>query len=83
MDNDLQQEIIKLQNEIIREENKINDFTNRDNKSVKKSIETIHSNLKYLSIIVNGAPIDAEQNMKVREFLRVHFENLWRIRIPA
>jgi len=84
MNEDLQQEIKTLQNEIVREENKIIDYPNNDDsKSMKKSIATIHSDLKYLSIIANGAPIDAKQNMKIREFLRIHFENLWRMRIPV
>ena len=84
MNKDLQQEIKTLQNEIVREENKIIDYTNTDDtKSLKKSIETIHSDLKYLSIIANGAPIDAKQNMKIREFLRIHFENLRRMPIPV
>ncbi len=83
MNENLRQEIKTLQNEIVRQENKIIDYTNNDDvKSMKKSIVTIHSDLKYLSIIANGAPIDAKQNMKIREFLRIHFENLWRIRIP-
>ncbi len=84
MNKDLQHEIKTLQNEIVREENKIIDYTNTDDtKSLKKSIETIHSDLKYLSIIANGAPIDAKQNMKIREFLRIHFENLRRMLIPV
>jgi hypothetical protein len=84
MNEDLQQEIKTLQNEIVKEENKIIDYPNNDDsKSMKKSIATIHSDLKYLSIIANGAPIDAKQNMKIREFLRIHLENLWRIRIPV
>ncbi len=83
MNENLRQEIKTLQNEIVREENKIIDYTNNDDvKSMKKSTATIHSDLKYLSIIANGAPIDAKQNMKIIEFLRIHFENLWRIRIP-
>ncbi|GFN40699.1 MAG: hypothetical protein YK1312THETA_10003 [Marine Group I thaumarchaeote] len=84
MNEDLQQEIKTLQNEIVREENKIIDYQNNDDsKSMKKSIATIHSDLKYLSIIANGAPIDPKQNMKIREFLRIHLENLWRMRIPV
>ena len=83
MNKDLQQEIKTLQNEIVREENKIIDYTNTDDtKSLKKSIQTIHADLKYRSIIANGAPIDAKQNMKIREFLRIHFENLRRMLIP-
>jgi len=84
MNTDLQQEIKTLENEIVREENKIIDYTDTDDtKSMKKSLETIHSDLKYLSIIANGAPMDAKQNMKINEFLRIHFENLWRMPIPV
>jgi len=84
MNEDLQQEIKTLQNEIVKEENKIIDYPNNDDsKSMKKSIAMIHSDLKYLSIIANGAPIDPKQNMKIREFLRIHLENLWRMRIPV
>ncbi len=84
MNENLRQEIKTLQNEIVREENKIIDYTDTDDtKSLRKSIETIHSDLKYLSIIANGAPMDAKQNMKIREFLRIHFENLRRMPIPV
>jgi hypothetical protein len=84
MNEDLHQEIKKLQNEILKEENKIIDYTNNDDvKSIQKSIAIINSDLKYLSIITNGAPIDAKLNMQIREFLRIHFENLRRMRIPA
>jgi len=80
MNKDLQQEIKTLENEIMREEYKIIENTNNgDTKSMKKSADTIHSDLKYLSIITNGAPIDPKQNMKIREFLRIHYENLWRM----
>ena len=84
LNKDLLQEIKNLQNEIVREEKKILDDSSKGNsKSVQKSITKIHSDLKYLSIIANGAPIDAKQNLKIREFLRIHFENLWRIQVPA
>ena len=84
MDIDLQREIRTLQRDIENEEDKILDFTNtEDYDSVKKCIATIQSDLKYLSIIVNGAPIDPKQNMKIRDFLRIHYENLWRMPLPA
>lgn len=83
MNKDLQQEIKSLENKILREEKKINSQEIIGTKSIQKSIASIHSDLKYLSIIANGAPIDPKQNMRIREFLRVHFENLWRIQVPA
>ena len=84
MDIDLQREIKTLQRDIENEEDKILDFTNKeDYNSVKKCITTIQSDLKYLSIIVNGVPVDPKQNMKIRNFLRIHYENLWRMPLPA
>ena len=84
MNKDLEQEIMKLQREIEREEEKIVNLANKENNiAVKKSIEKIHSNLKYLSIIVNGSPMELRENMKIREFIGIHFENLWRIPLPA
>ena len=84
MNEDLQNEIMKLQREIEREEKKIVNLANKENNvTVKKSIEKIHSNLRYLSIIVNGSPMDPRENMKIRGFIGIHFENLWRIPLPA
>jgi len=84
MNRDLHLEIKAFQRDIEREENKINDFTiKRDNDSVKNSIDKIHADLKYLSIIVNGVPIDPKDSMKIRNFLRIHYENLWRIPLRA
>jgi len=84
MDKDLLDEIKMLQREIVKSEDKILDFANEgDSETTKKCISTIQADLKYLSIIVNGAPIDPRQNLKIREFLRVHYENLWRIPLPA
>ena len=84
MDIDLQKEIRKLQRNVENEEGKILDFTNKeDYDAVKKCIATIQSDLKYLSIILNGAPIDPKHNMKIRDFLRIHYENLCRMPLPA
>jgi len=84
MNKDLQDEIKMLQREIVKSEDKILNFANEgDSEIAKKCLSTMQADLKYLSIIVNGAPIDPKQNLKIREFLRVHYENLWRIPIPA
>ena len=84
MNKDLQDEVKMLQREIVKSEHKILNFANEGNSEIaKKCISTMQADLKYLSIIVNGAPIDPKQNLEIREFLRVHYENLWRIPIPA
>ena len=83
MDKDLQHEINSLQREILNAEQKIMNSKNDGSQSVKKYVDTIHADLKYLSIIVNSAPIEPKQSLQVREFLRVHLENLWRIPLHA
>lgn len=83
MDKDLQSEIRTLQREILAAEGHIIKASKSDSKNMQRYIDTIHSDLKYLSIIVNSAPIDPKQNMKIREFIRIHLENLWRIPLHA
>jgi len=83
MNEDLQQQIISLENEIIKEELKISNTEKKDTKFVRKSLSVIESDLKYLSIVANGAPLEKKQNMKIMEFLRIHYENMWNLSLPA
>jgi len=83
MNEDLQQQIISLENEIIKEELKISNTEKKDTKFVRKSLSMIESDLKYLSIVANGAPLEKKQNMKIMEFLRIHYENMWNLSLPA
>lgn len=84
MNKDLNQEIKKLKEEIIKEENKVNKSQQNDaSVSITKSLGVIDANLKYLSILINGAPIDKKVEMKVREFLRLHYENVCKLSLPT
>ena len=83
MNEDLQQQIILLEKEIIKEELKISDTEKKDTKFVRKSLSVIESDLKYLSIVANGAPLEKKENMKIMEFLRIHYENMWNLSLPA
>lgn len=83
MDKDLQKEIHALQREIIGAEIKLAKVKNEGSQNMKKHLDTIHADLKYLSIIVNSAPIEPKQSLQVREFIRVHLENLWRLPLHA
>ena len=83
MNKDLQQQIISLEKEIIKEESKINNTENKDAKFVRKSLSVIESDLKYLSIVANGVPLEKKENMKIMEFLRIHYENMWNLSLPA
>jgi len=84
MDNKLHQEIEGLKKAIKAEEERVALATqNSDDEAVSKSWDVIDSNLKYLSIVVNGAPIDKKANRKTREFLRIHFEKMWKLSLPS
>jgi len=83
MNKDLQQQIISLEKEIMKEELKISNTEKKDAKFVRKSLTVIESDLKYLSIVANGAPLEKKQNMKIMEFLRIHYENMWNLSLPA
>ncbi len=80
----LHEEIERLKKVIENEETKVAQATQKgDNTSVSKSLATINSNLKYFSIVVNGAPLDKKEERKTREFLRLHYENLCKLSLPA
>ncbi len=83
MDVKLHQEIEELKKAIRVEEERVAFATlNSDGDAVSKSLAVIDSDLKYLSIVVNGAPIDKKADRKTREFLRIHFENMWKLSLP-
>jgi len=80
----LHKEIEGLKKAIIAEEERVALATqNSDNDAVSKSLAVMDSDLKYLSIVVNGAPIDKKVNRQTREFLRIHFENMWKLSLPS
>lgn len=80
----LHDEIEHLKKEIQTEEIKVAQaLQNGNNDSVSKSLATIDSNLKYLSIVVNGAPLDKIDDRNIREFLRIHYENMCKLSLPA
>jgi len=84
MENKLNKEIEVLKRAIRAEEERVAFATlNSDDDAVSKSLTTIDSDLKYLSIVVNGAPIDKKVDRKTREFLRIHFENMWKLSLPS
>jgi len=84
MNHDLLEEIKSLEGVITLQESKINQaLSEKDFDTVSKCIDVIESNLKYLSIIVNGTPIEQKQHRKIMDFIRVHMENMWKVSVPA
>ncbi len=84
MPSDIRQDIKNLENDILETEDNIVEFlgVNYD-EGVKKSLHQLESNLKYLSIIANGAPIEKKEDIKIMNFLRTHYNYLQKLSVPA
>ena len=84
MRRDIKQDIKSLQSSIINEETKIIEYMHREQyEEVRKCLFRLESNLKYLSILANGAPIDKKEDRKIMDFLRIHYENMRNLSLPA
>ena len=84
MNIELLKEVERLKEAIRAEEENVALATQRsDDSTVSKSLASIDSNLKYLSIVVNGAPIDKKVDRTTRDFLRIHFENMCKLSLPS
>ena len=84
MQADIYQEIKNLENDILQTEDNIVEFlgVNHD-EGVKKSLHQLESNLKYLSILANGASIEKDEDIKIMNFLRTHYNYLRKLSVPA
>jgi len=84
MPSDIRQDIKNLENDILQTEDSIIEFlgVNYD-EGVKKSLHQLESDLKYLSIIANGAPIKKKEDKKIMNFLRTHYNYLQKLSVPA
>jgi len=84
MDRDLHQEIRHLEESILQiEDNMIEFLKLKYEDGIRKSLQQIESNLKYLSILANGAPIDKKEDRKIMDFLRIHYDKLQKLSVPA
>ena len=84
MQGNIHSEIKKLEEDILRIEENIAEFLRlKYNEGVKKSLRFLESNLKYLSILANGAPIDNIEDRRVMEFLRTHYDYLQKLSVPV
>ena len=84
MTSDIRQDIKNLENEILQTEDNIIEFLGANyDEGVKKSLHQLESNLKYLSIIANGAPIEKKEDIKIMNFLRTHYNYMRKLSVPA
>ena len=84
MNYDLRQKITNLEKDILQIENNMVEFEKlKYEDRIKKSIQRLESDLKYLSVLVNGASIDKNEDRRIRDFLRIHYNSLQKLSVPA
>ena len=77
MQDALHQDISNLKNEIVLiEENMVEFLRMKYEEGIKTSLHQLESDLKYLSILANGAPIEKNEDRKIMDFLRIHYNKL-------
>jgi len=84
MESDIRQDIKNLEDEILKTEDNIVEFLGLNyEKGIKRSLHQLESDLKYLSILANGAPIEKNEDRKIMDFLRTHYNYLRKLSVPA
>ena len=77
-------DILNLEKDILHIEETLVEFLNlKYEKGIKKSLHQLESNLRYLSILANGAPINKNEDRKIMDFLRIHYDYLQKLSEPA
>ncbi len=84
MQDDIRNDINNLEDDILQIEQSIMDFLkpNHD-QQLKKALHELRSDLKHLSILANGAPLDKTETRKTMDFLRTHYNHLQELSLPA
>ena len=84
MKKSVHEDIKNLESEILQTEDKILEYLRVGCESeIKKSLHLLDIDLKYLSILANGAPIDKTEDRKIMDFLRIHYNYMQKLSIPA
>ncbi|MEX0862646.1 hypothetical protein [Nitrosopumilus sp.] len=84
MQDALRQDIDDLENEILQIEENIVEFSRmKYEEGIKISLRKLESDLKYLSILANGIPIEKDEDRKIMDFLRTHYNKLQKLSVPA
>jgi len=81
---DTHHDIKNLEHDILQIEENIIEFLrlNYDD-GIKKSLHQLESNLRYLSILANGTPINKKEDREIMDFLRIHYNYLQKLSVPA
>ena len=74
---------IEIKSNLYHEERLVEFLNLKYEKGIKKSLHQLESNLRYLSILANGAPINKNEDRKIMDFLRIHYDYLQKLSVPA
>jgi hypothetical protein len=81
---EIRKDIQNLENDILHTEDKLIEYLRAYYEGgIKTSLHRLESDLKYLSILANGAPIDKNEDRKIMDFLRIHYDYLHKLSAPA
>jgi hypothetical protein len=84
MQANIRQDIKNLETDILQIEDNIVEFLGANyDEGIKRSLHQLESDLKYLSILANGALIDKNEDRKIMDFLRTHYNNLRKLSVPT
>jgi len=84
MQADIRQDIKDLEDNILQIENSIIEFLKLNaDYELKKALRELKSDLKHLSILANGAPLDKTETRNTMNFLTTHYTHLQELSIPA
>jgi hypothetical protein len=77
-------DIENLEKEILQTEDKIIEYLRVGYEGgIKTSLHRLDSDLKYLSILANGAPLDKTEDRKIMDFLRIHYDYIQKLSVPV
>ena len=80
---EIRQKIADLERDVLSTEERIAQYSRAGyHGGVKKSLHQLESDLKYLSVLANGAPIDRDEDRRIMDFLRVHYNRLREYSLP-
>ncbi|MFB5605121.1 MAG: hypothetical protein ACE5R7_02400 [Nitrosarchaeum sp.] len=78
------EDIKNLEKEILQTEDKLIEYLRAGYEGgIKTSLNRLDSDLKYLSILANGAPLDKKEDRKIMDFLRIHYDYMQKLSVPA
>ena len=84
MQTNIHQEIKNLEDDVLQTENTIVEFLGMNyDKGIKRSLRQLESNLRYLSILANGAPINKNEDRRIMDFLRIHYNHLQKLSVHS